>query len=133
MMRRSGVKPAVKRWKLSWVMLRRAASGHIAATQPSKLPAASRIAAAVIKGWPEAPSSPLQGCGPLAEGACAGAGEPELPLLSVPVNRLSRKFSGLPDCASAEPDTARADATIAALVPVLKAASMTFRRIVISS
>ena len=65
--------------------------------------------------------------------AFAGAGEPELPLLSVPVNRLSRKFSGLPDCASAEPDTARADATIAALVPVLKAASMTFRRIVISS
>ena len=64
-MRRSGVSPAVKRWKLSREMLRRAASGHIAATQLSKFAAASRIAAAVISGWPEAPSSPLQGNGAL--------------------------------------------------------------------
>src|SRR3954452_19920871 len=63
MMRRSGESPAVKRSKLSRVMLRRAASGHIAATQLLKFPAASRIAAAVIGGWPEAPSSPLQGGG----------------------------------------------------------------------
>ena len=42
-------------------MLRRAASGHIAATQLSKFAAASRIALAVISGWPEAPSSPLHG------------------------------------------------------------------------
>src|ERR1700720_2858356 len=42
-------------------MLRRAASGHIEATQLSKFAAASRIALAVIKGWPEAPSSPLHG------------------------------------------------------------------------
>ena len=34
---------------------------RVAATQLLKLPAASRIAAAVINGWPEAPSSPLQG------------------------------------------------------------------------
>jgi hypothetical protein len=56
-------------------MLRRAASGHIEATQLSKFAAASRIALAVISGWPEAPSSPLHGGGaPLAEGAaCAGA------------------------------------------------------------
>src|ERR1700760_1201065 len=45
-------------------MLRRCASGHIEATQLSKFAAASRIAAAVIKGWPEAPSSPLQGGAP---------------------------------------------------------------------
>ena len=32
-MRRSGVRPAVKRWKFACVTLRRAASGHIAATQ----------------------------------------------------------------------------------------------------
>ena len=60
-MRRSGDSPAVKRWKFSCVMLRRAASGHIPATQLLKLEAASRIAAAVINGWPEAPSSPVQG------------------------------------------------------------------------
>ena len=73
-MRRSGVRPAVKRWKLSCEMLRRAASGHIEATQLSKFAAASRIALAVIRGWPEAPSSPLQGSGALlaAGAACAG-------------------------------------------------------------
>src|ERR1700704_3733643 len=104
MMRRSGVSPVVNRWKLSWEILRRAASGHIEATQLSKLAAASRIAVAVIRGWPEAPSSPLQGSVPPAGGlgACvapeAGAeGAGLLPL----ENRLSRKFSGPPpDCAS---------------------------------
>src|SRR5258706_12176155 len=75
MMRRSGSSPAVKRWKLCCEMLRRAASGHIEATQFSKFAAASRIARAVISGWPEAPSSPLQGgAGLLAAGAaCARA------------------------------------------------------------
>src|SRR5215471_3358743 len=72
MMRRSGASPAVKRRKFSAVMLRRAASGHIAATQLSKLAAAWRIAAAVIRGWPEAPSSPLQGSGPVVEGVAGG-------------------------------------------------------------
>src|SRR3954447_26297571 len=73
MMRRSGVRPAVKRWKLACEMLRRAASGHIEATQLSKLAAASRIAEAVISGCPEAPSSPLQGSGRLVpEGAACG-------------------------------------------------------------
>ena len=74
-MRRSGVRPAVKRSKLAAVMLRRAASGHIAATQLSKFAAASRIALAVISGWPEAPSSPLHGGGgPSGPGAACGAG-----------------------------------------------------------
>src|SRR5215475_1357063 len=98
MMRRSGVSPAVKRSKLSREMLRRAASGHIPATQLLKLAAASRIALAVIRGWPEAPSSPLQGIEPagiapvLPVGCCAGASDlaPE----KMP-NRLDRP---LPDC-----------------------------------
>ena len=107
-------------------MFRRAASGHIAATQLSKLAAASRIAAAVIRGWPEAPSSPLQGCGPLCGplpdgGVCAGA--PGVvaavwpPLEKVPVKRLSRKFSGPPpdDCAWAWPDMSSAAAPTAAI------------------
>src|SRR6516162_317951 len=64
MMRRSGARPVVKRSKLSREMLRRAASGHIEATQLLKLAAACRIALAVIRGWPEAPSSPLQGIEP---------------------------------------------------------------------
>src|SRR5436305_10545265 len=76
MMRRSGVRPAVKRWKLACEMLRRAASGHIEATQLSKFAAAWRIADAVISGWPEAPSSPLRGSGALAAAGggvlCAG-------------------------------------------------------------
>ena len=78
MMRRSGVSPAVKRSKLCCEMLRRAASGHIEATQLSKFAAASRIAVAVIRGWPEAPSSPLQGSGALlaAGAACACAEVP---------------------------------------------------------
>src|SRR6266850_5823740 len=104
MMRRSGASPAVKRWKFSCEMLRRAASGHIEATQLSKFAAASRIALAVIKGWPEAPSSPLQGgAAPLAAGAlCACAEVPGrcpdgavwLPLESEPVKMLSKKFRG---------------------------------------
>src|SRR6266699_3460076 len=98
MMRRSGVRPAVKRWKLSCEMLRRAASGHIAATQLSKFAAASRIAAAVIKGCPEAPSSPLHGSGALlpAAGAVGAAAPVGFPFDSVPVKRLSRKFNGPP-------------------------------------
>ncbi|MEI9926011.1 MAG: hypothetical protein WDN50_23740 [Bradyrhizobium sp.] len=63
----------MKRWKFSCVMLRRAASGHIEATQLSKFAAASRIALAVIKGWPEAPSSPLHGNGPLPVAGTAAA------------------------------------------------------------
>src|SRR6202040_3285636 len=69
MMRRSGLSPAVKRSKLACEILRRAASGHIEATQLAEFAAASRIALAVISGWPEAPSSPLHGKGaPLAAG-----------------------------------------------------------------
>src|ERR1700716_1128118 len=115
MMRRSGVRPAVKRWKLACEMLRRAASGHIEAMQLSKFAAASRIAAAVISGWPDAPSSPLQGRGALlaegAPGTCAEvpggvAGEGVWPPFeSEPVKRLSRKPSGPPPdgCACAPP------------------------------
>src|SRR5438132_2506172 len=69
-------------------MLRRAASGHIEATQFSKFAAASRIALAVISGWPEAPSSPLQGGappGPVPCGCCA-------PLPGFGANRLLRKL-----------------------------------------
>src|SRR6476619_8454336 len=99
MMRRSGVSPAVKRAKLCCEILRRAASGHIEATQLSKFAAASRIAEAVISGWPEAPSSPLQGSGPLpavgAPCACAEApvrgadGAVWPPLETEPVKMLS--------------------------------------------
>jgi len=39
--------------------------------QLSKFAAASRIAAAVISGWPDAPSSPLHGCGALEPGVGA--------------------------------------------------------------
>src|SRR5690348_6421479 len=96
MMRKSGVRPAVKRSKFSRVRPRRAASGHMPATQLLKLAAASRIAFAVIRGLPEAPSSPLQGIEPVAPGTAAGAGgasdfEPE----KIPPNRLD---SPLPDC-----------------------------------
>src|SRR5882757_7372538 len=88
MIRKSGVRPAVKRWKLSWLTPRRWASGHIAATQLPKLAAACRIAEAVISGWPEAPSSPLQGGGaPSGPGVACGAG-PDLG----PEKILPRKF-----------------------------------------
>src|SRR5580704_971236 len=90
-------------------MLRRAASGHIEATQLSKLAAASRIADAVISGWPEAPSSPLQGCGPPAPGVgCVGAEG------VCPENRLESPPPE--DCARAAPDssTTTANRTAAA-------------------
>ncbi len=128
-MRRSGVSPAVKRWKLACEMLRRAASGHIEATQLSKFAAASRIALAVIKGWPEAPSSPLQGGAALLAGGgapCACATVPARgatgavwpPFESEPAKMLSRKPRGPPpeDCARAPPHKINATATIAALV-----------------
>src|SRR4051812_24351713 len=90
MMRRSGDSPAGERWKFSFVMFRRAGSGHIPATQLLKLEAASRIAAAVINGWPEAPSSPVHGKAPPGPGgACEGAGfEPE----KIPPNRFDKTF-----------------------------------------
>src|ERR1700684_4078643 len=72
MMRKSGVSPAVKRSKLCCEMPRRAASGHIEATQLSKFAAASRIALAVISGGPEAPSSPLQGGAAALPPGCPG-------------------------------------------------------------
>src|SRR3982074_3877965 len=105
-MRRSGGSPAVKRSKLACEMLRRAASGHIEATQLSKFAAASRIALAVISGWPEAPSSPLQGSGALlgavAPCACAGApGRCADGAVCEPVKMLSKKLNGPPpldDC-----------------------------------
>src|SRR5882724_743723 len=102
-------------------MLRRAASGHIEATQLSKFAAASRIALAVISGWPEAPSSPLHGSGaPLATGApCAGAaGGACPPFEDEPLKMLPRKSSGpLPeDCACAPPHQSSAAASMAAPV-----------------
>src|SRR5713101_2457235 len=96
-------------------MLRRAASGHIEATHLSKFAAASRIAPAVIKGWPEAPSSPLQGgaAPPVAGAVCAGADVPGgcpdgavWPAFGTdPVKMLSKKFRNPPpeDWARASP------------------------------
>src|SRR5438105_9330204 len=143
MMRRSGVRPAVKRSKLACEILRRAASGHTEATQVSKLAAASRIADAVISGWPEAPSSPLQGGGAsLAVGApCACAEVPVraadgavwLPFENVPVKMLSKKLRGPPppdDCARPSPHTNSA-ARITA--PVRPFADCLIRRIVFPS
>src|ERR1700712_2113349 len=102
MMRRSGSSPVVKRSKLACVMPRRAASDHIPATQLGKFAAASRIAEAVIKGWPEAPSSPLQGGGaPSGPGAvCAGLADFD------PENRLPRKLETPLDCAKASEEAA---------------------------
>src|SRR5665213_1222082 len=110
-------------------MPRRAASGHIEATHRSKLAAASRIALAVIKGWPEAPSSPLQGSGALlvagADWACAEVpgrdpdGPVWLPFDSEPVKMLSKMLSGPPppeDCARAPPPSN--SATVAMTAPV---------------
>src|SRR5260370_15721334 len=106
-------------------MLRRAASGHIAATQLSKFAAASRIADAVISGWPEAPSSPLQGSGALfpAGAGCACAEAPGRgadvalwpPFESQPVKMLSKKPKGPPpeDCAGASPPSNSTAAMIA--------------------
>src|SRR5882757_1336203 len=114
MIRKSGSRPVVKRWKFSWVTPRRAASGHIAATQLGKFAAAWRIALAVIKGWPEAPSSPLQGggapSGPVA--ACGGVADFD-PEKMLP----NRSDSPLPDdCAPAWPDTNKAAAKMTAPV-----------------
>src|SRR6266550_2190432 len=111
-------------------MLRRAASGHIETTQFSKFAAASRIARAVISGWPEAPSSPLQGgAGLLAAGAacaCAevagrwGDGAFRLPFESEPVKMLSKRLKGPSlDCAHASPDNSNAATTMAAPVRLL--------------
>src|SRR5205823_4026166 len=131
MMRRSGSRPAVKRWKLCCEMLRRAASGHIEATQFSKFAAAWRIALAVISGWPEAPSSPLQGgAALLAAGtdcACADApgrwldGAAWLPFKGEPLKMLSKKPKGPPldGCAHASPDSSSAAAITAAPVRLL--------------
>src|ERR1700738_3713662 len=113
MMRRSGCSPAVKRWKFSWLMLRRAASGHIEATQLSKFAAACRIALAVISGWPEAPSSPLHIAPPPLPGeVCGCAGEPELG----PEKMLPNSSESPPpdDWALAVPDSNRAATTRAA-------------------
>src|ERR1700722_9093157 len=101
-MRRSGVSPAVKRSKFSREMLRRAASGHIEATQLLKFAAASRIALAVISGWPEAPSSPLQGkAAPLPGVACGCAGAPAFGPEKILPNRLESPPPD--DCALASP------------------------------
>src|SRR5438445_12435924 len=93
-------------------MLRRAASLHIEATQLSKFAAAWRIALAVISGWPEAPSSPLHGNGPLPPpgGVCGGAGEVEFG----PEKMLPNRFDSPPpaDCALAAPDMSRAAANM---------------------
>ena len=108
----------MKRWKLSWEMLRRAASGHIEAMQLSKFAAASRIALAVISGWPEAPSSPLHDCEPPVDGAWVPAGEPAWPdFEDPPPKMLLRKSSGpLADCAGAGADPKSAAASTAAPV-----------------
>src|ERR1700742_4685138 len=102
-------------------MLRRAASGHIPATQLSKFAAASRIALAVIRGWPDAPSSPLQGSGPVLP--CAGAAPLEgaaapgwagAGWFGLELKMLLRKFSGPPpleDCACAGPANSKAAAS----------------------
>src|SRR5580704_293766 len=130
MMRRSGLRPAVKRWKFSCEMLRRAASGHIEAMQLSKLAAASRIALAVIRGWPEAPSSPLHGSGPLlaAGAAPGGAGVTLWPFFEAePEKMLPRKSSGpLPPaaCARASPQNSSAAAMMMAPVRTLAAGSI---------
>src|ERR1700682_2772411 len=126
MMRRSGASPAVKRWKLSCEMLRRAASGHIEATQLSKFAAASRIAEAVISGWPEAPSSPLQGGGaPVpagADGACAEVS------VGLPEKMLPNRFGSPPpdDCAQAS--SARSSAAARTSAPVRLAIDVPARR-----
>src|SRR4051812_11734901 len=130
MIRRSGARSAVKRSKFSRVMPRRAASGHIAATQVLKFPAASRIAAAVINGWPEAPSSPLQGGAPLPPGAGAGEAGAGLPFDELKI--LSRKFSGPPpdeDCASAGPDHSATPSAAAMIVRFRRAVVVSVIRI----
>src|SRR5450631_3278729 len=108
-------------------MLRRAASGHIEATQLSKFAAASRIADAVIRGWPEAPSSPLQGgAAPPGPGvACGGAGVLDF----WPEKMLPSRFE-IPspdDCALASPTSSSAAARMTA--PVRRLANDPVRRV----
>src|SRR5438309_11210657 len=97
-------------------MLRRAASDHIEATQLSKFAAACRIALAVSRGWPEAPSSPLHGSAalPLPGGVCGCVGEGEFG----PEKMLPKKFESPPlgDWALAAPESSKAAAITAALV-----------------
>src|SRR3954469_7532733 len=122
MIRRSGASPAVKRSKLACVIWRRAASGHIEATQFGKFAAACRIALAVIRGWPEAPSSPVQGSGvdgaggaPSGAGAACACGEGGD---FCPEKILPKKFDTplpLDDWASTSPGHSNAAATINAL------------------
>src|SRR6266513_5299507 len=98
-------------------MLRRAASGHIEATQLPKFAAASRIALAVIRGWPEAPSSPLHGgAAPLPAGAGCGDGVDFCPEKMLP-SRLEIP-SPLCGCASASPASNNVPSA-AAIVAVL--------------
>src|SRR5262245_49965112 len=75
MIRRSGVSPARLASNTVRGTPRRSASGQSAARQPRKLAAAVRIACAVIKGWLEAPDSPLHsGAAASAAGAVAAPG-----------------------------------------------------------
>jgi len=114
-------------------MLRRAASGHIEATQLLKFAAASRIALAVIRGWPEAPSSPLQGGGALlAAGAgcacaevpgCAPDGAVWPPFERAPLKMLSKKLGRprpLDDCACAAPPGSSALSTAPSTVSLTR-------------
>src|ERR1700689_2758050 len=96
-------------------MLRRGASGHIEATQLSKFAAASRIALAVISGWPEAPSSPLQGWGPPVPGVACG-GVPAFGPEKILPNRLG---SPPEDCARASPAHSNA-----AAIPIAAASAL---------
>src|SRR4030081_3123540 len=109
-------------------MLRRAASGHIEATQLSKFAAASRIADAAISGWTDAPSSPLHGgvALPAVGAACAcaeapgrGAGAVGPALGTERVKMASNRPKGPPPleaCARASPHSNSAAATMAAPV-----------------
>src|SRR5262245_15033829 len=75
MIRRSGVSPARLASNTARETPRRSASGQSAARQPRKLAAAARIACAVIRGWLEAPDSPLQsGADASGAGAVGAAG-----------------------------------------------------------
>src|ERR1700738_889799 len=107
-------------------MLRRAASGHIEATQLSKSAAACRIALAVISGWPEAPSSPLHGNGALLPPGdlCGCAGEVEFGPEKMLPNRSESPPPG--DCAQASPPHISAAARTAG--PVRRVAGGTVRR-----
>src|SRR5262249_34939305 len=98
-------------------MPRRAASGHMPATQLSKFAAASRIALAVIRGWPEAPSSPLQAGAPPGPG-CWGCWA-----LLPGLNRLLREVETPPYGATAAAGessmVASASAPVRAIVDVI--------------